>query len=220
MPNSPTTKQPRCNWTGVDVRTTPSRRVEFVCPRCGVDREGVVLQQQRWVLVLRIPMVPLAMVDPTVQCYECGHRAGIGVLEVLTSRKLAEYLAVALRYAIASVVRAGITDGSGIGPDVVDEAFDVMLASGYGYDEMALAGDLAAVDDAATARALQPLADELTPHGKQGFLNRMIAIALADGPLTRSEQRALIEIGIGLGMAAPHINGVIAVAANQYQFAA
>jgi hypothetical protein len=48
----------------------------------------------------------------------------------------------------------------------------------------------------------------------------MTTLALADGGLTRREQEALVNIGVGLGMAAPHINGVLATAANQYQAAA
>jgi hypothetical protein len=43
----------------------------------------------------------------------------------------------------------------------------------------------------------------------------MVEIALADGQLTINEQQALVEIGAGLGMAAPHINGVLAIAASQ-----
>ena len=205
---------------GVAIRTKPTRSVEFVCPRCGVDRDGVVVEQQRWYCVLGIPVVPLALLDPAVVCETCDHRAGLGVLDVLTSAALSECLATAMRFAVASIVRAGIDDGSGIGPDVLDEVFDVMLGSGYLYDELVLAGDLTAVDDTIVRRALEPLADELTPHGKQGFLHRMIAIALADGHLNRNEQLALVNIGVGLGMAAPHINGVLATAAAQFQPAA
>jgi hypothetical protein len=204
---------------GVAVRTKTIQSVEFVCPRCGVDREGAVVEQQRWYCVLGIPTVPLAVLEPAVVCNTCDHRAGLGVLDVLTSAALTECLATAMRYAVASIVRAGIDDGNGIGPDVLDEVFDVMLGSGYLYDELVLAGDLTAVDDNLVRRALEPLADELTPHGKQGFLHRMIAIAMADGHLNRNEQLALVNIGVGLGMAAPHINGVLA-SAIQFQPAA
>jgi hypothetical protein len=141
------------------------------------------------------------------------------VLEVLTSSALAECLATAIRYAAASMVKASIADGDGITTDMLDEVFDLMIVSGYRYDEMTLAGDLSTIDEDKLARALRPLVDELTPHGKQGFLNRMVAIALADGALTRSEQQTLVTIGIGLGMAAPHINGVL-IAATHYQTAA
>ena len=48
----------------------------------------------------------------------------------------------------------------------------------------------------------------------------MVAIALADGAFTRTEQVTLVRIGVDLGMAAPHINGVLASAVTHYQAAA
>ena len=134
------------------------------------------------------------------------------MLDVLTVSALTECLALAMRYATASMVKASVADGDGITTEMLDEVFDLMIVSGYEYDELTLAADLSAVDDSALTGALRPLVEELTPHGKQGFLHRMVAIALADGALTRTEQLTLVRIGIDLGMAAPHINGVLASA--------
>ena len=205
---------------GVGVRTKRISAVEFVCPLCGGDRAGTVVEQQRWYYLLGIPCVPLATLDGAVECDDCAHRSGLTVLEVLTAGALTECLARAMRYAAAAMVKASITDGDGITTGMLDEVFDLMIVSGYVYDEMTLATDLSTIDDDALAGALRPLVDELTPHGKQGFLHRMVAIALADGALTRSEQHTLVAIGVGLGMAAPHINGVLASAVTHYQAAA
>ena len=90
---------------------------------------------------------------------------------------------MAMRYATASMVKASIADGDGITTEMLDEIFDLMIVSGYEYDELTLAADLSAIDESALAGALRPLIEELTPHGKQGFLHRMVAIALADGAL-------------------------------------
>jgi hypothetical protein len=205
---------------GVGVRAKRISQVEFVCPCCGVDRSGAVVEQQRWYHVLGVPVVPLATLDSAVHCDSCGHRSGLSVLEVLTADALTECLALAMRYATAAMVKASISAGDGITMEMLDEIFDLMLVSGYEYDEVTLAADLTDVDDTALAAALRPLVEELTPHGKQGFLHRMVAIALADGELTRSEQIALVQIGVDLGMAAPHINGVLATAVTHYQAAA
>ena len=205
---------------GVGVRAKSISRVEFVCPVCGADRDGTVVEQQRWYHLLGIPCVPLAMLDGAVDCNTCGHRSGLAVLEVLTASALIECLATAMRYATASMVKASIADGDGITMEMLDEIFDLMIVSGYEYDEVTLANDLTLIDESALAEALHPLVEELTPHGKQGFLHRMVAIALADGELTRREQATLVTIGIGLGMAAPHINGVLATAVTHYQAAA
>lgn len=205
---------------GLGVRTKRIRQVEFVCPRCGADRAGTVVEQQRWYHVLGVPCVPLATLDGAVDCNTCGHRASLAVLDVLTVSALTECLALAMRYATASMVKASVADGDGITTEMLDEVFDLMIVSGYEYDELTLAADLSAVEDGALTDALRPLVEELTPHGKQGFLHRMVAIALADGALTRTEQLTLVRIGVDLGMAAPHINGVLASAITHYQAAA
>jgi len=205
---------------GVGVRAKRITEVEFVCPRCGVDRTGAVVEQQRWYHLVGVPVVPLATLDSAVHCDACGHRAGLSVLEVLTAAALTECLATAIRYAAAAMVKASVADGDGITMEMLDEIFDLMLVSGYQYDEVTLAADLTELDDTALAAALRPLVEELTPHGKQGFLHRMVAIALADGAMTRTEQITLVQIGVALGMAAPHINGVLASAVTHYQAAA
>ena len=205
---------------GLGVRAKRVRQVEFVCPRCGADRAGTVLEQQRWYHVLGVPCIPLATLDGGVDCNTCGHRASLAVLDVLTVSALTKCLALAMRYATASMVKASVADGDGITTEMLDEVFDLMIVSGYEYDEMTLAADLSAIDDNALTSALRPLVEELTPHGKQGFLHRMAAIALADGALTRTEQVTLLRIGVDLGMAAPHINGVLASAVTHYQAAA
>jgi uncharacterized tellurite resistance protein B-like protein len=205
---------------GVGVRARRISQVEFVCPRCGLDRAGSVIEQQRWYHVVGVPIIPLATLDSGVQCDDCGHRCGLSVLEVLTAKALTECLQIAVRYATAAMVKASIADGDGITIDMLDEIFDLMLVSGYEYDDMTLAADLTDTDETAFTAVLRPLAEELTPHGKQGFLNRMLAVALADGALTRTEQITLVKIGVALGMAAPHINGVLTSAVTHSQTAA
>jgi transcription elongation factor Elf1 len=201
---------------GVEIRTKPIRDVEFVCPKCGADRVGTVVSQQRWYTIGGLPTVPLATLDEAVDCTTCRHRSSIGALDVLTAEALIRCLEAAMREAVACVVRASMST-CGVASEVLDEVFDVMLASGYEYDEKELLASLRCDDSDRLESALRPLVDEMTSYGKQGFLHRMIAIALADGPLTRVEQQALVRIGVALGMAAPHINGVLATATIQYQ---
>src|SRR4029078_12503171 len=98
---------------GVGVRAKRLSQVEFVCPRCGVDRVGAVIEQQRGSHVVGVPVAPLATLDSAVHCDECGHRSGLSVLEVLTSSALAECLEQAMRYATAAMVTASREDGDG-----------------------------------------------------------------------------------------------------------
>lgn len=192
----------------IEVRNRTVDETSFVCPRCGIDRPGTEIEPQRWFSVLRVPLVPLATLDPVIRCKVCSHEAGIGVLDVPTADLLAIYLDEGLRHAAASVVRAGQNPSA----PTREEAVQVVASSGRDYDAAEFEADLVGLDDIGTAECLTRLAAELSAHGKQSFLHRMAALAQVDGPMTVLQRRTLVAQGVALGMPAPHINGVIAVA--------
>ena len=200
---------------GVEVRSRMVRQTPFVCPRCGLDREGAEVEPQRWFTVLHLPLIPLATMDHVVECETCGHRCDLGVLDIPTTDVLAAYLSDALRHGVATIVRSGAAPSGEVADDVRELAMTTIRANRHDYDLDRLDDDLTGLDDIATAERLGRLVDELTAHGKQIFLHRMAAIALADGPIKASERQALGEMGVALGMSAPHINGVLAVASLQ-----
>jgi hypothetical protein len=203
---------------GTVIRAKVVDCAELVCPRCGVDRHGDVVELERWGCLLGLPIVRLEQLDPMIECTDCGYRAGTCVLEIPTAAVLAVRLEAAMRSAVATMVRAA--DGpNGNDFDLTDEAVRVMDNAGYDYDPGCLADDLADTDDIETSARLRLLADDLTPHGKQGFLHRMIALALADGPISGNERRALERMGVALGMAPPHIIGVLGTASQPFQAA-
>lgn len=206
---------------GVEVRHQAIRETEYVCPRCGVDRMGTEVEPQRWFHVVRVPVIPLATMPNEMVCGTCGHRSELGVLEIPTTAQLTEFLGIAVRCSIAYVVRSGRANAFDfrIDPEVASLAVAVMHADGQEYDVDQLRRDIAELDDDDARASLSRLMHELTSHGKQGFLHRMAAIALADGPMNPREHRALAEIGVALGMSAPHINGILAVAALEYESA-
>jgi hypothetical protein len=195
---------------GTGVRSTPLRQVAFVCPHCGVDREGAVVERRRWLLVGDTAVLPLRRVGPMVECAVCAEQCGLTVLNVPTSSALEAMLHTALRHAIVSVVRSGRSIGS-TNDDVDRQAVTVMRNAGYLYDRFDLDEDLRTLSDAGTAPHLRPLADELTHHGKQSLLHRLHTLATVDGPVRPAQREVLLRIGVALGMSAAHINGVLAV---------
>lgn len=199
----------------IEVRNRRVRTTQFVCPRCGMDREGAELEPQRWFTVLTTPLVPLATLARVVECDVCLHQSDIAVLEVPTSDLLAAYIDDGLRHAVTTVVRAGGTPSD----ETRQAAVAAVMANGHDYDLERFDADLVGLDDIATVERLHRLIDELTPHGKQSFLHRLAAVAQVDGALTAAQRRALVDIGVALGMSAPHINGVIAVATAEFQTA-
>jgi len=203
---------------GIVIRAKAVDHAELVCPRCGVDRHGEIVELQRWGCLFGVPIVRIEQLDPMIECTECGYRAGTCVLEIPTAAVLATRLEAAMRSAVATMVRAA--DGpNGNDFDLTDEVVRSMHNAGYHYDAGSLADDLANTDDIETSARLRLLLDDLTPHGKQGFLHRMIAIALADGPISANEHRALERMGVALGMARPHIIGVLGTASQPFQAA-
>ena len=204
----------RGNW-GVEVRDRIIQQVEFVCPGCGLDRTGCEVEPQRWFAVAGLGIIPLATLPNEVVCDACGRRCDAGVLDVPTTAQRTRYLAEAVRSSVAFVVRAGRTNAFdfSISAAVAEVAISTMHSDGYEYSQTQLYDDVARLDDDTARANLRHLTDELTPHGTQSFLHRMAAIARASGRISGRQQRSLVEIGVALGMSAPHINGVLAVAA-------
>lgn len=199
-------------WYGFEDRDRVVRQALFVCPRCGLDRDGDEVQPRRWFTLVGIPILPLQAGEHLLRCGVCDHRCDLGVLEIPTTEVLASYLADAMRHAVTAVVRAGVGVGGDIHPDVRRAAVAAIRVDGFRYDDDRLDDDLAGLDDVGTALTLGRLATEMTTHGKQAFLHRMSSIATAGEPMTERERQALVDLGISLRMPAQDINDVITVA--------
>jgi len=204
---------------GVEVRRRTIGQADYVCPRCGLDRVGSEIEPQRWFKIANMSLFPVATMPTEITCDTCAHRSEIAVLEIPTTAQLTDYLEMAVRSSIAFVVRSGRANAFDFNIDtsVVSLAMAVMAADGNDYDEAQLRDDVAGISDDDARNSLGLLTAELTSHGKQSFLHRMASIALADGPISAREQHSLVEIGVTLGMSAPHINGILAVAALEFE---
>jgi hypothetical protein len=202
---------------GLRIRTRALRRAVFVCSQCGVDRTGHVIQRQRWLGTGSLPIVPLAVVERGVRCDTCDHVSDLGALEVPTSAQLSILLETGYRHALATVIRADSM--TTVDRRIARAAIRAMDGIGFEYDTDTMVHDLLTTSDTDTSAHLHTLVDEMTAHGKQGFLHRLTLVALADGSLSSAERLALARVGISLGMASPHIQGVVAVACANYEAA-
>jgi hypothetical protein len=209
-------------WWGIEVRNRTIRSTEFVCPRCGLDRDGREVEPQRWFTVLSVPVVPLATLELRVVCDACSHSSDLGVLDVPTTTLLERWVGDAVRLAAAAIVRASEPIG-GHGVDRTSPTRSTAVAlvranvPEYGFDD--LDQDVRASEELTVLTALHRLRHELTAHGKQGLLHRLAAVAMATEPLTLRQRQALVDVGVALGMPAPHINGVLAVATVELEAA-
>ena len=90
----------------IKVRHRHVRAVEFVCPRCGLDRVGTVSTPIRWVHVGRYPLAPLGEHDRVVTCAECDHMCDVGALSVPTTAQLTRLLDDAWLAALTQALQA------------------------------------------------------------------------------------------------------------------
>lgn len=201
----------------IETRTRAIRRVAFVCPRCGVDRDGVEVAPRRWRCLFGLPVAPLERLDHVVRCDDCEFESDLDVLAVPTTWHLAAYLADGMRHAVATVVRA--CGDAGAPAEIRAAAIGAVRGAGWPYHAGQLDDDLVGLDDAGTTASLARLGVEMTVHGRQGILHRLASVAVADGTISEARRRALVDIGVALGMCAPHINGVLAVTANELEAA-
>jgi hypothetical protein len=193
----------------IGVRHRTSRNVEFVCPRCGLDRAGAEVVPGRWACLVGIPLIPLGEHDPLVVCDECGHTSDLGVLDVPTTTQLSALLRDATTGALVLAVRAA----HGRHADQArDAAMVALCVAGFEDDADRFDAELAELPAADAHRHLARIGPELTAHGKQGFLHRVVAVACGSEQMSAAQRDALARIGCDLGMAAPHINGVLAAA--------
>lgn len=172
-----------------------------------MDRTGAETVATRWACVAGVPVVPLGEHDPEITCDECGHSSDLGVLDVPTTAQLSTLLREATIGALVLAVRtsdpSGRTAARAAAISALDEAgFTSALAT---FDDA-----LDTLNDIEAHLRVRRIGHELTAFGKQGFLHRVAAVGSAS--TTVAARDALAQIGCDLGMAAPHINGVLAVA--------
>ena len=195
----------------IGVRHRTVGPVEFVCPRCGLDRLGAELIPGRWARVFGLPIIPLGEHNPVIVCDDCGHESDVGVLDVPTTEQLAGLLDRATVAALVTAIRSSDPARTN---EVMAGAEHALRDIGYEPGQVDLDTEVADLTPPEARLHVRRLGRELTTHGKQGFLHRAAAVAMAGGTLDPAARDALVSMGCDLGMAAPHINGVLAVASS------
>lgn len=172
-----------------------------------MDRTGAETVASRWACVLGVPIVPLAEHDPEITCDECGHSSDLGVLDVPTTAQLSTLLREATVGALVLAVRTSEPNSRSAACAAAAVALD---DAGFSSALTTFDDGLDTLSDIEARLHVRRVGHELTAFGKQGFLHRVAAVGAASG--SAAARDALVQIGCDLGMAAPHINGVLAVA--------
>jgi Tellurite resistance protein TerB len=178
------------------------------CHRCGGDRPYRQCTGRRWFHVLRIPLIPLDRIDEHVQCRICGTRYRIEVLGLPTLAAMEAALPAGSLVAVTTMLRAGDPASAAARSRAVAMVRDAGVP---GYDDAALAADLATADDPArdVAASLRTLARQLVTPAPEWFLAELVRIGLADGPLSTDEREAAQLMAAHLGMTSAQAHDVI-----------
>jgi hypothetical protein len=133
------------------------------------------------------------------------------VLNAPTSAVFTETLRGAIRVASIAMLVAG--DRSN--PAARHAAIDAARKTGAeNYDDSWLDHDLLALDPSTLPEYLGPLSKGLTTQGKEGFIEQVARIGLADGALNSGESQLLELLGSSLDISAAHLRGITVTVAG------
>ncbi|MCX4551190.1 TerB family tellurite resistance protein [Streptomyces sp. NBC_01500] len=201
---------------------------EFFCADCGGDRNYRRRTGRRRLTVLGVPLLPRGVTGPVIECAACRTRFPTDSLDHPTTTRFSAML----RDAVHTVTLAVLTAGGAASHAVTEAAVATVRAAGF--DECteeqltALVDALAAdtgrfVTDAEPCgaaltielhEALQPLAPNLAPVGRESILLQGARIALADGPYSPAEREVLATVGGALQLGAEDTARLLAAAAR------
>ncbi|WP_165978536.1 TerB family tellurite resistance protein [Actinomadura darangshiensis] len=184
----------------------------FHCPDCGGDRDYRRRQGRNFFTLFFIPVIPLTKAGGEfVECDTCHGRWNPGVLNVPTTAQLAQMPAMLLRMAVAQVLRSGDYTN----PAARSRAVAVVQQAGEaGYDDAALNADLGRPFDEVRVEMARA-ASALAPEARESILRAAAEIALADGPLSVSEEETLSAVGADLELTRVQVTGVVSLARQE-----
>jgi hypothetical protein len=197
---------------GTRLRARAIATGEFFCPHCGADRNYVLQELRRWFTLFFLPVLPMGKVlGEQVRCSTCGTGYRPEVLNTPTSAVFTETLRGAMRVAAIAMLVAGDRTNAAARQAAIDAARKTGSES---YDDSWLEHDLVALDPSALGEYLGPLSKGLTAQGKEGFIEQIARIGLADGALNAGESQLLERLGAALDISAAHLRGITVTVAS------
>lgn len=191
--------------------TSLTDRGEFTCPHCRGRRSYVRKQVRRFFTLFFIPLVPLDLVGEYVECSGCSGTYKPEVLSLGTpehdERVMAEFQ-VAVRDVMIGMMWA---DGQATDDEVSTIARIYSQLTGSTITSEAIRTQarrrlVGNSDPVAIARRQAPM---LNPQGKELVIQAAWMVAVADGTLTKDEEKLLTDLGSALEMSRAHLRGVL-----------
>jgi hypothetical protein len=180
----------------------------FYCPRCRGDRSYTRKGVRRWFTLFFVPVFPISATTGTrVCCDTCGGAFSEEVLAQPTAEAFRTVYGTAFRSCALEVLRAGDPTNALARTSALAAINDLLPSEQL--DDAALDRDLTNAVPTPLAVALAPVVNRLDAGQAEWFFGACAKVALADGPLSERERRALETIGESLHLTAAHQVGVI-----------
>lgn len=186
----------------------------FRCPHCGGDRAYTRRELKRMGHVFWIPVLPLGSAGEYIQCNSCGGEFDMAVLSLPTSQQVEQRLDVALRSAIAAMIRS---DSNATAEELRMGATIAARHLQGDYTEADMRRDLAEMHDDRLESHLSKAAQYLTEDGRVSFVQACLVLAVADGELNDDELATLVRVAAGLGIPDAYVPGIVEQAFRAWQ---
>lgn len=194
---------------GWRARVINGEQGQFNCPNCGVRRPYQRKKLQRFFTLYFIPLIPLAVLQETIECQVCHKAYTPAVLTydpVVAREEQRRALSEAFRPVLlhfASLAQRRDRDFL----RHVSKLFAGFEGGEIAPDEVAQGLDPPRLNVEPETTRLRPL---LSEQGRENVVKAALDAATADGELTDAKRTALGELAAALGMTQTHLDGVFA----------
>lgn len=179
---------------------------EFYCPDEGGDRPYRLMQARRWFTLFWLPVVPLKVLGEYVECASCDAPFERKILDLPTTRQMAETLRTALRHLVVAIIRSDekVTNAER------RIALEVMGRFHHGdYAMIDLERDIATLEVDAIDEVVARAGATLSASGQERVVWACAELATADGEISDTDLDIIATAGRSMGMTPAHIKGVL-----------
>lgn len=194
---------------GTKHTTKTLQQGEFYCPHCSKRRPYVMARKKRWFHIYWIPMIPMQELPSYVECNVCKNAWQPRILELdpEADRKAAnQQIRHGIACLLATVASTARLSSSRTEAEIASALTELTGEASSAEEANRLMAEAAAEGKDAEAHA-KDLANLLSDRGRELVLRAVVRLANLEGAASPG---TMTPIGLGLGMSAAHVNGVIA----------
>lgn len=182
----------------------------FVCPQCKCENLFEKRRARSWFHLYFIPVIPLKMHPPYVECKGCKATFVEGVLNVETGANSDGIRAEFETASLMILARMAWADGK-IQSEEIDtilKTVNALCVKEFSREEVEAEIDIAEKSHDDAVAVATRVGNLLNNDGKEVILEVVFQVAASDGELAKEERDMLLKIGAGLGLRPVHVRGL------------